>query len=106
MINKRARPNRTTSVAQLRAARQVAVTILGNMAAPLSGILIAPILAHELGAAGRGEVAAATSPVVLASMIATLGIPEATTYFVARRQNNALAIVRIGIGTLALSGLL
>lgn len=64
----------------------VVKNILGNVAGPLAGLASAPILAHALGVDGRGEVAAATAPFLLISTLATLGIPEAATYFVAKNE--------------------
>jgi len=65
-------------------ARGVAISLIGNALPPLVGLLTAPILALSLGVEGRGEVAAATAPLLLATSIATLGLPEAVTFFVAR----------------------
>ncbi|WP_018776873.1 oligosaccharide flippase family protein [Paenarthrobacter nicotinovorans] len=57
---------------------------IGNLLPPLSSLLIAPILALNLGVVGRGELAAATAPYLLAVSIATLGLPESVTQAVAR----------------------
>ncbi|MCR2784785.1 polysaccharide biosynthesis C-terminal domain-containing protein [Microbacterium sp. zg.B96] len=46
--------------------------------------MTAPLLAVGLGVSGRGELAAATAPLLLAVTIAPLGIPSAVTYVVAR----------------------
>jgi O-antigen/teichoic acid export membrane protein len=64
-----------------------------SLLVPLAGIVTSPILAQALGVAGRGEVAAAISPNVLIVSVATLGLPEALTYFLAkfpRGTRNAL----------------
>lgn len=78
--------------------RAVAITFLGNLASPLSALAIAPILARALGIDGRGEVAAATAPLLLCMAALTLGLPESITYHVAgggplRRRAGALALL-------------
>ena len=55
-----------------------------SLLVPLAGIVTSPILAQALGVAGRGEVAAAISPNVLIVSVATLGLPDALTYFLAK----------------------
>ncbi len=59
-------------------------TMVGNLFPPLAALFSGPILGHALGVDGRGEVAAATAPLALITVVATFGIPEATTYFTAR----------------------
>lgn len=74
--------------------RGVAITTVGNLTAPLAALVSAPVLAQALGAAGRGELAAAMAPLMLAVSGLTLGLPEAVTYAVARqpwRRRRALA---------------
>lgn len=44
---------------------------------------MAPFLAHSLGVTGRGELAAATAPYLLAVAIGTLGLPDAITQSIA-----------------------
>ncbi len=51
---------------------------------PAAGVLTQPILAQSLGAAGRGELAAALAPALLAVSVATLGLPDALTYYLAK----------------------
>jgi O-antigen/teichoic acid export membrane protein len=75
---------------------------------PAAGVLTQPILAQELGAAGRGELAAALAPAALAVAVATLGLPEALTYYLAkypRITRPALlwsALISTGLGGLCL----
>lgn len=69
--------------------KNIGITTLGNLASPLAGILAAPILAQSLGAAGRGEVGAATAPLVLGVSLFALGMPESMTYFVAQGRVRA-----------------
>jgi O-antigen/teichoic acid export membrane protein len=79
----------------------MARSVIGNLALPLAVFATAPILARTLGVTGRGELAAATAPLILMTAVATVGIPEAITYVVARRP----ALVRLAIrrGTLLLA---
>lgn len=58
-----------------------------SLLVPLVGLATAPILAQALGVAGRGEVAAAIAPNLLLVVVATLGLPEAMTYHLARRPS-------------------
>lgn len=78
---------------------------MGNAIVPLSSLAIAPILAIGLGVEGRGEVAAAIAPLVLAISIATIGLPEALTYAVARMPSVVRAAARWGTAGVALSGI-
>ncbi|WP_248240063.1 oligosaccharide flippase family protein [Microbacterium kunmingense] len=67
-----------------RGARHVFIVAIGNFSSPLVALLTAPLLAQALGAAGRGEVAAATAPLMLLAAALTMGFPEAVTHLVAR----------------------
>ncbi|WP_091484725.1 oligosaccharide flippase family protein [Microbacterium pygmaeum] len=82
-----------------------AKNFLGNVVGPLAGLISAPILAHVLGAEGRGEVAGATAPLLLFATLAAFGIPEAVTYFVARDLTHRLVILRRATIITALVGL-
>lgn len=79
--------------------------ILGNVVGPLAGLASAPILAHALGVDGRGEVAAATAPFLLVSTLATIGIPEAATYFIARDDRAIRAVRRRALLLLLATGI-
>ncbi|MFV0633110.1 lipopolysaccharide biosynthesis protein [Demequina sp.] len=76
---------------------------------PLGGLVTAPVLAQALGVDGRGEVAAALAPATLVLGIATLGLPEALVYLVARRPSIARraiawsALVSTGVGLLSVA---
>ena len=85
--------------------RGIAVTTLGNVVTPLAALVTQPILAHGLGLSGRGEVAAATAPLMFAVAVLTLGLPEALTYFIARNVAGLPRTVRIGLSLLVLVGL-
>jgi len=67
---------------------------LGNVAGPVAGLASAPILAQAVGVDGRGAVAAVTAPVLLAAVVAAFGIPDATTYFVARSAEHLRGLRR------------
>ncbi len=55
--------------------------------APVAGIVTSPILSQTLGVQGRGEIAAIISPNVLVVTVATLGLPEALTWLLARHPS-------------------
>ncbi|WP_196904907.1 MULTISPECIES: oligosaccharide flippase family protein [unclassified Cryobacterium] len=63
----------------------MALTALSNLLAPIAVFATAPILAQVLGVNGRGEVGAATAPLLLMTALATVGLPDAVTVFTARR---------------------
>ena len=52
---------------------------------PIVGLASAPILSHGLGITGRGIVSAAGAPNTLLVGVATLGLPEALTFFLAKQ---------------------
>lgn len=87
-------------------ARNVAVAVVGNAFAPLAALATAPIMARGLGVAGRGDVAAATAPLLLATTVATFGIPAAVNYFVSKRPSLVFALARRGIVLTMLAGAL
>lgn len=98
--------------------RGVLLGTLGNLSAPLVSLITAPLLAQALGVDGRGVLAASVAPFALAAAGLTLGLPEAMTYFVARRMARRKDVLSIGliasaaigilgsIGIFALSGIL
>lgn len=67
---------------------------VGNVAGPAAGLASAPILAQAVGVDGRGTVAAVTAPLLLAAVVAGFGVPDATTYFVARSAGSVRGIRR------------
>lgn len=75
------------------------------MIAPAVGLLTAPMLALSLGVAGRGELAAATAPLLLASNAATLGLPSAITYFTSRRAPREARMIAVSLILLGAAGL-
>ncbi|MEW2015358.1 oligosaccharide flippase family protein [Rhodococcus sp. NPDC076796] len=52
---------------------------------PVLGLLSGPILARSLGPDGRGQFAAIMQPISVASAVASVGIPTAVTYFIAKK---------------------
>jgi O-antigen/teichoic acid export membrane protein len=63
-------------------------------------------LAQGLGVDGRGELAAATAPLLLAAAGLTLGIPEALTYFIARRIGPRRQVLLSGLVGSAVVGII
>lgn len=61
--------------------------MIGGAFPPLAALATQPILAQSLGVDGRGTVAAAVAPLLLATSVATLGLPEALTYRIARNRS-------------------
>lgn len=68
-----------------------------NLVVPLSALATAPILAYSLGVEERGELAAATVPLFLFVSLASVGLPEATTYLVARGRTHARDVTRFAV---------
>lgn len=65
--------------------RAMLMMTASSLLVPLVGLVTAPILAQALGVMGRGEAAAAVAPNALVVSVATLGLPEALTYHLAKR---------------------
>ena len=84
--------------------QRVLVSLFGNVFPPLSAFVTAPILAQALGVAGRGELGAATAPLLLALGIVTFGMPEAMTHFIGRGSGPIRAVVLRGLAWLTLGG--
>ncbi len=88
-------------------ANNMVITAMGNAVTPIAALLSLPILSYTLGVNGRGEVAAATAPLLLAVTAATFGIPEAVAYLIAKSPaalHNAArrgALLILGAGILA-----
>lgn len=74
-------------------ATRVRAAIVGSAFPPIAALASQPLLAHALGADGRGLVAAAVAPLLLATSAATLGLPEAVTYSVARNRSSLASAV-------------
>ncbi|PWJ55123.1 Membrane protein involved in the export of O-antigen and teichoic acid [Quadrisphaera granulorum] len=81
--------------------RAVGFMTVSSFLVPLAGLLTQPLFARALGVDGRGELQAALAPAALATAVATLGLPDALTYFTARNPR----ITRVALawaGTLSL----
>ncbi|KAD3515260.1 oligosaccharide flippase family protein [Arthrobacter yangruifuii] len=63
----------------------ISLTAVGNLAFPVAAFVTAPVLAWQLGANGRGELAAAIAPLMLLVSVAALGMPESLSYHTAAR---------------------
>ncbi|WP_432495908.1 lipopolysaccharide biosynthesis protein [Kineococcus gypseus] len=86
--------------------RAVALMTASSFLVPAVGLLTQPVLARALGATGRGEMAAAVAPAVLASSVATLGLPDALTYLAARFPRSGRAALGWSVLLSAVMGLL
>lgn len=87
-----------------RRSRDTLVTLAGNAVAPAAALATAPILASGLGVVGRGEVAGATAPLLLAVSLASLGLPSAVNHWVARHPALTRPLVGLGIATSVVVG--
>jgi O-antigen/teichoic acid export membrane protein len=82
------------------------ITMLGNVAGPLSTLVSAPILALALGPNDRGLLAAATVPILLISTAMTFGVPESMTHHIGRDRLQARAMFESSRILLTIVGLL
>lgn len=73
-------------------------SLLGNVIAPVLALVTAPVLAQGLGVTGRGELSAATAPLLLATAIGAFGMPEAVTHYTARSLGSARRAALVGLG--------
>lgn len=89
------------------ARRKILLAVLGNLGPPSAAFITAPILAQSLGVFERGQVAAGGAPLMLVASAATLGMPEAVTYFVARSGGAGVKrMVSIAAGLVAGAGVI
>lgn len=86
-------------------ARNMTLTALGNAVAPIAALASTPILSYALGVTGRGELAAATAPLLLGVTASTFGLPEAIMNLIARRPAALAAAMRRGALLITLAGL-
>ncbi|PYI37593.1 hypothetical protein CVS30_14425 [Arthrobacter psychrolactophilus] len=85
--------------------RHMAITAFSYLFVPMAAIVSAPILANSLGVDGRGEVAAATAPLMLAVAIFALGLPQAVVHYVAAQPNIIRYLLRPVLLVQLLTGL-
>ncbi|WP_245993432.1 lipopolysaccharide biosynthesis protein [Xylanimonas allomyrinae] len=71
--------------------------IIAYSLGPVLGLASGPILARVMGPEGRGEFATIMQPLTVAGALAGLGVPAATTYFIASRRNSPTAAYRRGL---------
>lgn len=81
-----------------------AYSFLGNLVAPVTALVTAPILARGLDTSGRGELAAATAPLLLATAVGGFGVPESLIYHVARIRRSEAGLVRASAALIAVMG--
>lgn len=86
--------------------KSISLTTIGNLAFPLAAFITAPILAWHLGVSGRGELAAATAPLMLLVSVASFGLPESLAYHTARRLLPARVSLSRALGLLWVAGLM
>jgi O-antigen/teichoic acid export membrane protein len=98
-------------MSQLTSYQRAMVLMTGSsLLVPLIGLATAPILAHSLGVAGRGEAGAALAPNLLIVGGATLGMPQALTYYLAKRPQLThialrwAALIALVVGVLTFVG--
>ncbi len=88
-------------------ARSAALTALSSSALPLTALISGPLLARVLGPEQRGVMNAVLAPLFVAVFVASVALPEATTYAVAhlrvpvRRAALTAAPLQIATGVLA-----
>lgn len=70
--------------------------IIAYGAGPALGLASGPLLARAMGPDGRGQFAAIMQPLTLAGAIASIGIPAAATYFVAKSEYNSRSVLLRG----------
>lgn len=87
-------------------ARNMTMTALGNAVAPIAALASTPILSYALGVTGRGELAAATAPLLLGVTASTFGLPEAVMNLVARRPAALVTAMRRSALLITLAGLI
>lgn len=85
--------------------RAVLAVSASSIAVPLVGIVTAPVLAHALGVSERGELAASIAPFNLLVGVATLGLPEALTYFAAARGSSMRGLFVVSLLSSIVAGL-
>lgn len=80
---------------QPSSARHVLTGTMANMAMRVTALVTGPLLARALGPDGRGELAAIMGPISVITIAATIGIPDAATFFVGARRATTSAVMRL-----------
>jgi len=71
---------------------------------PIATLITQVLLAAGLGVAGRGEVAAATAPLMLGIALFALGLPESLTHWVARKSAGIARMLGVSLAALLTAG--
>ncbi|SFB87673.1 Membrane protein involved in the export of O-antigen and teichoic acid [Nocardioides terrae] len=88
----------------MSARRAVLTTTIGNFVPPLISLVCAPMLARGLGIDGRGAVAAAQAPLILAAGLLAIGLPDALTYYIAQHRVISAAVAKSSASAIVLVG--
>lgn len=73
-------------------AKTALFTAMSNLAMPITSLMSGPILAHTLGPELRGQMAAAVVPAFVLMFVANIGLPEATTFAIAKLRQDPRAV--------------
>ena len=87
-------------------ARNIAWSLAGNVVAPAMALGTAPILAQGLGVDGRGELSAATAPLLLATAVGAFGLPESVIHHTAKQFGGARRTATMGLGMISVLGII
>ncbi|HEU4422928.1 MAG TPA: polysaccharide biosynthesis C-terminal domain-containing protein, partial [Pilimelia sp.] len=77
--------------------RKLASASLANLLIPLSGLVVSPFLARELGPEGRGLYAALTLPIVVCGWLGTYGLQDSLTYHVRHGRLSRRGAAKVGL---------
>lgn len=86
--------------------RSLGSNALAAGALPIATILIAPLIARALGPEGRGGLAAGTALLVLLLAVGSFGLPESTTYWIAKRPDAASTLAKRAVVCSCVAGVL
>ncbi len=95
---------RISAALQSASRRAFVGTASANLLIAISGTVAGIIAARLLGPSGRGELAAATAWAGILSVIATLGLPQAITFYTARSPARLGDIFSASLFLLAIQG--
>ncbi|MFC5061600.1 lipopolysaccharide biosynthesis protein [Actinomycetospora atypica] len=84
--------------------RALLLVSASSVLVPVVGLVTAPVLANVLGAAGRGQSAAAAAPLLVLSAAGSLGLPQAVTYYVAQGRRLSSSVVAAVVGITVVIG--
>lgn len=81
-------------------------TMVSAAVLPVTSLLTGPLLARVLGPTGRGQIAAVMAPVFVAMWIASMAVPDAATYVIARLRAPPLRTARTASALMVVYGLI